>query len=209
MTGALEPGAPAMAASNPPPKIACPHCQALIKSPALPDGSPVNCPKCGQAFRLGAGRRRPGGPGASSQWPGQAASAARRQQRRGTVASQGTADRRQRRSSRAQPRPAPTAAAPPEVAARGLPRRQCQRRQSQAAPVPGAAAASHSVARRGSCRRRPSDRARRSESCWLHRRRRKSPRRRRSRWSASCAARGCTPRWKKSARRSSAPIATR
>src|SRR5262245_1498895 len=42
-----------MSASNSPPKIACPHCQALIKSPALPPGSPVNCPKCGQAFRLG------------------------------------------------------------------------------------------------------------------------------------------------------------
>jgi len=42
-----------MSASNPPPKIACPHCQALIKSPALPAGSSVNCPKCGQAFRIG------------------------------------------------------------------------------------------------------------------------------------------------------------
>jgi hypothetical protein len=36
-----------------PGKIACPHCQALIKAPALPAGSPVNCPKCGQPFRLG------------------------------------------------------------------------------------------------------------------------------------------------------------
>src|SRR5262245_44502341 len=42
-----------MSAANPPPKIACPHCQALIKSPALPAGSQVNCPKCGRGFRLG------------------------------------------------------------------------------------------------------------------------------------------------------------
>lgn len=42
-----------MSANSPPPKIACPHCQGLIKSPALPPGSPVNCPKCGQAFRIG------------------------------------------------------------------------------------------------------------------------------------------------------------
>jgi hypothetical protein len=34
-------------------KIACPHCQALIKAPALPSGSRLNCPKCGQQFRLG------------------------------------------------------------------------------------------------------------------------------------------------------------
>ena len=47
-----------MSASNPPPKIACPHCQALIKSPALPAGSAVNCPKCGKAFRIG---QEPGG----------------------------------------------------------------------------------------------------------------------------------------------------
>jgi hypothetical protein len=33
-------------------KIACPHCQAFIKSPALAAGSLVNCPKCGQGFRL-------------------------------------------------------------------------------------------------------------------------------------------------------------
>src|SRR5262245_29259147 len=65
-----------MSASNPPPKIACPHCQALIKSPALPAGSSVNCPKCGQAFRIGqepAGQK-PGaggqGPGVRSQEPG-------------------------------------------------------------------------------------------------------------------------------------------
>ncbi len=51
-----------MSATNPPPKIACPHCQALIKAPALALGSQVNCPKCGQAFRLGeaAGSREPG-----------------------------------------------------------------------------------------------------------------------------------------------------
>src|SRR5262245_17927266 len=36
-----------------PGKIACPHCQALIKAPALPPGSSVNCPKCGQEFKLG------------------------------------------------------------------------------------------------------------------------------------------------------------
>ncbi len=42
-----------MGTEAPPGKIACPHCQALIKAPALPPGSPVNCPKCGQQFRLG------------------------------------------------------------------------------------------------------------------------------------------------------------
>ena len=36
-----------------PPKIACPHCQAMIKAPALAPGSQVNCPKCSRAFRLG------------------------------------------------------------------------------------------------------------------------------------------------------------
>src|SRR5262245_42995316 len=36
-----------------PGKIACPHCQALIKAPALPPGSSVNCPKCSQEFKLG------------------------------------------------------------------------------------------------------------------------------------------------------------
>ena len=48
--------------SSPPQKIACPHCQGLIKSPALPAGSQVNCPKCGKAFRLGetAGSQEPG-----------------------------------------------------------------------------------------------------------------------------------------------------
>src|SRR5262249_38109155 len=51
-----------------PGKIACPHCQALIKAPALPPGSPVNCPKCGQEFKLGhlsaatCGSSRPSGP---------------------------------------------------------------------------------------------------------------------------------------------------
>src|SRR5438874_2025895 len=42
-----------MSASNQPGKIACPHCQAMIKAPALAAGSTVNCPKCGQGFRLG------------------------------------------------------------------------------------------------------------------------------------------------------------
>src|SRR5262245_19440538 len=42
-----------MSTTQQPPKIPCPHCQALIKTPALPAGSLVNCPKCGQAFRLG------------------------------------------------------------------------------------------------------------------------------------------------------------
>jgi len=44
-----------MAASNQPGKIACPHCQAMIKAPAIAAGSLVNCPKCGQGFRLGEG----------------------------------------------------------------------------------------------------------------------------------------------------------
>ena len=43
----------AMSTASPPPKIACPHCQALIKAPALAAGSLVNCPKCGNGFRLG------------------------------------------------------------------------------------------------------------------------------------------------------------
>src|SRR5262245_55327144 len=42
-----------MSATQQPPKIPCPHCQALIKAPALAAGSLVNCPKCGQSFRLG------------------------------------------------------------------------------------------------------------------------------------------------------------
>src|SRR5262245_4966704 len=44
-----------MSTGNQPGKIACPHCQALIKSPALAAGSLVNCPKCEQGFRLGEG----------------------------------------------------------------------------------------------------------------------------------------------------------
>src|SRR5438477_7313506 len=44
-----------MSTANQPPKIACPHCQALIKAPVLAAGSLVNCPKCGQEFRLGEG----------------------------------------------------------------------------------------------------------------------------------------------------------
>src|SRR5262245_40740888 len=42
-----------MSTASPPPKVACPHCQALIKAPALAAGSLVNCPKCGKGFRLG------------------------------------------------------------------------------------------------------------------------------------------------------------
>jgi hypothetical protein len=42
-----------MSPSQQPPKIACPHCQALIKAPTIAPGSLVNCPKCGQGFRLG------------------------------------------------------------------------------------------------------------------------------------------------------------
>src|SRR5437016_2908435 len=54
-----------MSTANQPPKIACPHCQALIKAPALAAGSLVNCPKCGQGFRLGEGSGfRVQGPGA-------------------------------------------------------------------------------------------------------------------------------------------------
>src|SRR5262245_12411628 len=52
MTKSTGPAAP-MSTPQPPPKIPCPHCQALIKAPALAAGSLVNCPKCGQAFRLG------------------------------------------------------------------------------------------------------------------------------------------------------------
>src|SRR5262245_48082616 len=55
-----------------PGKIACPHCQALIKAPALPPGSPVNCPKCGQEFKLGhlsAAVVRVSRPNAQSQRP--------------------------------------------------------------------------------------------------------------------------------------------
>ncbi|HEX5105132.1 MAG TPA: hypothetical protein VFV87_15035 [Pirellulaceae bacterium] len=42
-----------MSTASPLPKIACPHCQGTMKSPGLPAGSKVNCPKCGQAFVLG------------------------------------------------------------------------------------------------------------------------------------------------------------
>src|SRR5262245_41902898 len=53
-----------MSTPAPPTKIACPHCQGQIKSPGLPTGSQVTCPKCGKAFRLGeksgAGGREPG-----------------------------------------------------------------------------------------------------------------------------------------------------
>ena len=42
-----------MPPASAPPRIPCPHCQALIKAPALAPGSAVNCPKCGQGFRLG------------------------------------------------------------------------------------------------------------------------------------------------------------
>jgi len=46
-----------------PTKIACPHCQGQIKSPGLPPGSQVTCPKCGKAFKLG---EKPGGGGQES-----------------------------------------------------------------------------------------------------------------------------------------------
>jgi len=42
-----------MTTAVPPGKIACPHCQGLIKAPSLAAGSVVNCPKCSQPFRLG------------------------------------------------------------------------------------------------------------------------------------------------------------
>src|SRR5436189_1316885 len=42
-----------MSTGSQPPKIACPHCGAMIKAPALAAGSSVNCPKCGQRFSLG------------------------------------------------------------------------------------------------------------------------------------------------------------
>jgi DNA-directed RNA polymerase subunit M/transcription elongation factor TFIIS len=42
----------AMAPSSPAPKIACPHCGGTMKSPALPPGSRVACPKCNQPFTL-------------------------------------------------------------------------------------------------------------------------------------------------------------
>jgi DNA-directed RNA polymerase subunit M/transcription elongation factor TFIIS len=42
-----------MAGTNQPGRIACPHCAAMIKSPALAAGAMVSCPKCGKAFRLG------------------------------------------------------------------------------------------------------------------------------------------------------------
>lgn len=48
-----------MSTANVPPKIACPHCQAMIKAPALAAGSSVNCPKCGKGFRLGGGDDTP------------------------------------------------------------------------------------------------------------------------------------------------------
>lgn len=45
-----------MSTANSPAKIACPHCQGLLKAPALALGSAVTCPKCGKAFRLGEGK---------------------------------------------------------------------------------------------------------------------------------------------------------
>src|SRR5260221_14505044 len=42
-----------MSTGNQPGRIACPHCGAMIRAPALAAGSQVNCPKCGQGFRLG------------------------------------------------------------------------------------------------------------------------------------------------------------
>ena len=37
-----------MSTSTTPSRISCPHCQGQIKSPGLPAGSQVTCPKCGQ-----------------------------------------------------------------------------------------------------------------------------------------------------------------
>ncbi|MDX1944736.1 MAG: hypothetical protein SFU86_04950 [Pirellulaceae bacterium] len=42
-----------MSIPSPPPRINCPHCQGAIKAPALPPGSRVTCPKCGQTFAIG------------------------------------------------------------------------------------------------------------------------------------------------------------
>jgi hypothetical protein len=39
-----------MSTANPPPAICCPHCQAQLKAVALPSGTPVKCPTCGQTF---------------------------------------------------------------------------------------------------------------------------------------------------------------
>jgi LSD1 subclass zinc finger protein len=97
-----------MSATSPPPKIACPHCQAMIKAPALAPGSQVNCPKCSRAFRLGepAGSQEPGArgqeSGARSQEPG--------------VRGQGTGTSAQtpaRQASRPTPPPPPRSAVPP------------------------------------------------------------------------------------------------
>src|SRR5882724_7534548 len=59
----LEQGLAGMTTSNQPGRIACPHCQAMIKAPSLATGSQVNCPKCGQGFRLG---QEPGAGGQGS-----------------------------------------------------------------------------------------------------------------------------------------------
>src|SRR3954470_22420565 len=59
-----------MATASPPPKIACPHCQALIKSPGFAAGSLVTCPKCGHGFRLGEEGDRGQGTGDRSQGSG-------------------------------------------------------------------------------------------------------------------------------------------
>src|SRR5688572_26973882 len=48
-----------MSTATPLPKIACPHCQGTMKSPGLPAGSKVNCPKCGKPFVLGGGAPAP------------------------------------------------------------------------------------------------------------------------------------------------------
>lgn len=66
-----------MTTAIPPGKIACPHCQGLIKAPALAAGSVVNCPKCNKPFRLGQKAEAKsdvgdGGPGAGNNAPPQA-----------------------------------------------------------------------------------------------------------------------------------------
>jgi hypothetical protein len=43
-----------------PNRIACPLCQASIKSPALPPGAMCNCPKCGGQFRVPGGEATSG-----------------------------------------------------------------------------------------------------------------------------------------------------
>jgi hypothetical protein len=117
-----------MSTTNQPPKIACPHCQAQIKSPALPPGSPVTCPKCGQPFKLGekpADKRQESGareermvrPAASSKAPSVRAHSGSRGPAGGVISSPPPAPQPHRPAAiqppRHQPPPAPRPAAPP------------------------------------------------------------------------------------------------